>query len=105
MQRPGEIEDLKKKIHARARKVLYHTIGNFVWARGSGRGEVEAAAKNSAGEKGAKGQVTHLRARGSAELKSGSLWLCYAEPLAEKWKSGIAGKRHRPKPTPWEKNS
>ena len=28
----------------------------------------------------------------------GSLWLRYAEPLAEKRKSGISGKRHRPKP-------
>ena len=37
--------------------------------------------------------------------QKGSFWLCYAEPLAEKWKSGISGKRHRPKPIPWEKNS
>ena len=29
------IEDVKKKIHARARKVLWHGIGNFVWASGS----------------------------------------------------------------------
>ena len=35
----------------------------------------------------------------------GSLWLCYAEPLAEKRKIGNAGKRHRLKPIPWEKNS
>ena len=33
----------------------------------------------------------------------GSLWLCYADPLAEKRKSGISGKRHRPKPIPWGK--
>ena len=35
----------------------------------------------------------------------GSLWLCYAGPLAEKRKSGISGKRHRPKSSPWERNS
>ena len=35
----------------------------------------------------------------------GSLWLCYAGPLAEKRKSGIAGKQHRLKPIPCKKNS
>ena len=35
MQSPGEIEDVKKKIHARARKMVWHRIGNFVWACGS----------------------------------------------------------------------
>ena len=35
----------------------------------------------------------------------GSLWLCYAGPLAEKQKSEISGNRRRPKPTPWERNS
>ena len=44
MRRPGEIEDVKKKIHARAKKVLYHMIGNFIWASGSGRGEVGGSA-------------------------------------------------------------
>ena len=38
------------------------------------------------------------------EAQRGSLWLCYARPLAEKWKSEIAGKRHRPKLIPWEKD-
>ena len=37
--------------------------------------------------------------------QKGSLWLCYAGPLAEKHKGGVSGKRHRPKPTPWKKNS
>ena len=32
--------------------------------------------------------------------QKGSLWLCYAEPLAEKQKSGISGNRRRLKPTP-----
>ena len=52
MQSPGEIKDVKKKIHARARKILQHRIGNFVWASGSGGERLEAAAKNSVGGKG-----------------------------------------------------
>ena len=35
----------------------------------------------------------------------GSLWLCYAGSLAERRKSEITGRRHRPKPTAWEKSS
>ena len=41
MQRPGKIQNVSEKIHARARKVLQHGIGCFVWASGSGRGEVK----------------------------------------------------------------
>ena len=52
MQSPGKIEDVKKKIHARARKMLQHKIGNFVWASGSGQGYVGGSRKNSVGEKG-----------------------------------------------------
>ena len=52
MRRPGEIKDVKKKIHARVRKVLKHGIGNFVWASGSGQGEVGGSYKNSVREKG-----------------------------------------------------
>ena len=59
MQSPGEIENVKKKIHAGARKVLWHGIGNFVWASGSGRGEVRGSCK-----KFSRGKV----ARGSSEL-------------------------------------
>ena len=83
MQSPGEIEDVKKKIHARARKVLQHGIGNFVWASGSGRGEIGGSRKKfSERERKAEGRVRLCRARGSAELRdvaSGSdtqgLWL------------------------------
>ena len=35
----------------------------------------------------------------------GSFWLCYAWPFPEKRKSEITGKRCRPKPIPWDKNS
>ena len=83
MQRPGKIEDVKKKIHVRARKMLLHGIGNFVRASGSGRGKVEGNCKKFSGrERRAKGRVRLLRACGSAELRevaSGSvtqgLWL------------------------------
>ena len=51
-QRPGKIKDAKKKIHARARKMLYHRISNFVWGSGSGRGEVKDSCKTFSGEKG-----------------------------------------------------
>ena len=69
MQSPGAIKSVKKKIHARARKVLWHGIGNFVWASGSGRGEVGGSRKKfSGGEGRAKGRVRLLKARGSAEL-------------------------------------
>ena len=83
MQRPGELKIVKKKIHARAKRVLWHGIGIFVWASGSGRGEVGGSRKKfNVGEGRAEGQVRLLRARGSAELRkvaSGSatqsLWL------------------------------
>ena len=55
MQSPGEIEDVKKKIHSRARKMLQHGIGNFVWASGSGEGKVGGSRKEfSRSEKRAK---------------------------------------------------
>ena len=99
MQRPGKIEDVKKKIHARVRKVLQHGIGNFVWANGSGRGEVQRGIKESRTTSAVPSGTWH----GGAQRCS--LWLCCAESLAEKRKSEISGKRHRPKPIPWERNS
>ena len=70
MGRPGTIEDVKKKIHARARKMLLHGIGNFVWASGSGGGKVGGSRKKfSGGERRAEGRVRLFRARGTAELK------------------------------------
>ena len=52
MQRPRKIEDMKKKIHASARKALYHAIGVFVWASGNGREEVCCSRERFSGEKG-----------------------------------------------------
>ena len=83
MQSPREIENVKKKIHAKARKMLWHGIGNFVWASGSERREVGGSCKKfTRGERRAEEQVRLLRACGSAELgkvASGSamqgLWL------------------------------
>ena len=69
MRSSGKIEDVKKKIHARARKMLQHGIGNLVWASGRGRGKVRGSCmKFSRRERKAKGRVRLLRARGSAEL-------------------------------------
>ena len=69
-----------------------------MWASGSGRGEVGSSRMKFSGrERRAKGRVKFLRARGSAELREVA---CYAGPLAEKRKSPISGKRHRPKPIP-----
>ena len=36
----GKIENVKKKIHASVRKVLWHGIGDFVWASARDGGEV-----------------------------------------------------------------
>ena len=70
MQSPGMIEDVKKKIHARVRKMLQHKIGNFVWTSGSGGGKVGGSRKKFIGrERRAKERVRLLRARGSAELR------------------------------------
>ena len=80
MRRSGNIEDVKKKIHARARKMLYHGIRNFVWANGSGGGEVEGSCKKfSGGKRRAEGRVRLLREHGTAELRevaSGSATQC-----------------------------
>ena len=86
MQSLGDIEDVKKKIHAKAREK--HRIGNFVWASSSG-GVGGSRKKFNGKERRAKGRVRLHRVRGSAEKR----------------KSGMSGKRHRPKPIPWEKNS
>ena len=51
MQRSGKIENMMKKIHARARKILYNGIGNFVWASGSGREEVLRSFRGSIAKK------------------------------------------------------
>ena len=69
MRSPGAIENVKKKIHVKARKMLYDGIGDFVWAKGSGGGKVRGSRKKfSGGERKAEGRVRLLRARGSAEL-------------------------------------
>ena len=64
---------------------------------------LEAAARNSAGESKKTSETAQGTWLGGAQR--GSLWLCYAEPLAEKRKCEISGKWHRIKPIPREKNS
>ena len=69
IQSLGKIESVKKKIHATARRVLWHGTSSFVWASGSGRGEVEGSRKKFSGKEGrAEGKVRILRACGSADL-------------------------------------
>ena len=58
-------------------------------------------ARNSAGEKGEKRMSETPPGTLLGGAQRGSLWLCYAGPLAEKRKGGISGKRYRPKPIPW----
>ena len=96
-RRPAKIEDVKKKINARARKML--CLGQWQWPRRGWRQpqEIQRERKESKQTNGTPQDSTWL---GGAQR--GSLWLCYAGPLAEKRKSEISGKRHRPKPIPWE---
>ena len=106
MRRPGEIEDVKKKIHATARKMLWHGISNFVWASGSsGRKGWRQPQEAQWRRKESKRTSETLPGTWHGEAQRGSLWLCYAGSLAEKRKSEISGKRRRLKPILWEKKS
>ena len=70
-----------EKNHARARKVLWHGVGSFVWANGNRRGEVcGSREKFSGGEGGAERQVRLLWTLiGLAELgQVASALLCKA---------------------------
>ena len=69
MQRPGKIKNMKEKIHARARKVLFHGIVDFVSARGSGLGEVCGSRNKFNGkERRAEREMILLRVRGPSDL-------------------------------------
>ncbi len=65
---------------------------------------LEAAARNSAGEKRSR-RSDLSKSTWLGGVRKDSLWLCYAGPLVEKQKSGILGKRRKPKPIPWKRNS
>ena len=106
MRRPGQIEDVKKKFHAKARKMRSHGIRQLCLGQWQRRGkgwrqpqQVQWRRKESKRTSETPPRTWH----GGAQR--GSLWLCYAGLLAENRKSGISGKRHRLKPIPWEKNS
>ena len=101
MQRPGEIENVKKKIYGRAGKVLFHGIGNILldqwqWTRRGWR-QLQEIQRGKGREK-----RTNDTPQGPwlCSTRKGSFWLCYAGPLAEKQKSGISDNRRRPKPIP-----
>ena len=107
MQNPGKIEDMKKKIHARARDALALAwdrqlcLGQWQWRRRGCRQLQEIQWGKMVNRR------TNETPQGTwlGRARKGSLWLCYTGPLAEKRKSGISGKRRRSKPIPWEKNS
>ena len=65
MQSSERIEDVKKKIHARVGKVLYHEISNFVLDDE----RLEVAARSSAGGRESKTMTETPQARGLAECK------------------------------------
>ena len=108
MRRPGKIEDMKKKIYARARKMLQHRIGNFVWASGSGGKKVGGSLKKfSRGERRAEGQIILHKARGLAELRKvacGSatqgLWLRNGKVRSQV--NGVDQSRFSGRRTVWE---
>ena len=60
---------------------------------------LEAAARNSVGEKG------EQKDKWPGGARKGSLWLCYAGPLVERHKSEISGNRRKPKPILYERDS
>ena len=66
---------------------------------------LKAAARNSVGEKESRKMSETPQGLWLGRAWKGSLWLCYAVPLAEKRKSEISGQQHRPKPISWERNS
>ena len=66
---------------------------------------LEAAARNSAGEKESKRTSETPQGTWLGKVQRGSLQLCYAGSLAEKRKSEISGNQRRMKLIPWEKNS
>ena len=49
MQRPRKIKVVRKKIHARIRKVLQHWVSGSVWSDGGRRGEIDSSCKEFTG--------------------------------------------------------
>ena len=76
MQTPGKIENMQEKINAKAKKMLYHGIGNFVWASGSRRGEVCGSR-----EKFSKSKGKAKRRMWIGGTHKGSFLLCNAKRL------------------------
>ena len=68
MQRPKMIENVPDKIRARARKMLQHGIGDFVWASGNGQREIRGSCKKFSGkERRAEREMRLLRAHDSVK--------------------------------------
>ena len=60
------------------------------------REKFAAAARNSVGKKGSKKTNETAQSTWLDGARKGSLWLCYAEHLTGRQKSGIPGSRRRP---------
>ena len=96
MRRPGETEDVKKKIHVRARKIFSKKQAIFSGPVAVEGERLEAAAQSSVGRKESRRTSETPPGTWLNGAQKGSLWLCYTGSLAEKWKSEISDKRHRP---------
>ena len=66
---------------------------------------LEAAARNSVGRRESRRASETPSGTWLGAAQKDSLWFCCAGSLVEKWNSEISGKRRRPKPISWEKNS
>ena len=98
MQNPGEIENVKKKIHARVRKMLIMNrqlcLGQWQWKKKGWRQPQKIQRKRRDSRRTSQTpQGTWL-----SGARKDSLWLCYAGSLAGRQKRGISSKRQRPKP-------
>ena len=75
MQRLGKIENVKKKIHARVRKMIYHRISDLVWASDSGRKEVCGSLKKFSG-RGSRKKSGTPQGMWPLGVRTSSQWLC-----------------------------
>ena len=64
MQRPGDMEDLKKKISAREKVLQHETLS---WAGGSGRQEVGGSRKKAIGSETAQRDFSRHEARRTSD--------------------------------------
>ena len=82
--------NVKKKIHVRSKENVFGWDRRLCWASGSGGGKVGGSRKKfSRGRKESRRTSETPLGTWLDKSQKGSLWLCYAGPLAEKRKSEI----------------